>query len=387
MPSHRTTLQHALLLLLLLCLAATLLGCSEDPSFAEGKSAYQIALENGFVGTEAEWLESLKPDTPPAIVDVTVQNGNVIVTYNDGTRQNLGTLLLETEDALSFLLLPDNTYAVTAASTAINGEITVPATYRNLPVTRVLRRGFANCTYLFSLTLPDSITAIGENALVGCENLISLSIPFIGATAADTAGGYLGFLFGGSSAVQNGSRVPASLERLTVTAATSLAPDALSGCQHLSVISLPNTLATVGFGALTGCESLTSLTLPFLGSTPADQETACIGYLFGATSYTKHTEVVPESLSALTLTAATKIAPFAFYAVSNLRTVTLPPTLTFIGEFAFGACALQGVSFAATTGWQTSTGEPITPGTPSENATLLTDTLRAKEWQRTASPD
>lgn len=27
---------------------------------ADGKSAYQIALDNGFEGTEAEWLESLK---------------------------------------------------------------------------------------------------------------------------------------------------------------------------------------------------------------------------------------------------------------------------------------------------------------------------------------
>ena len=26
----------------------------------DGKSAYQIALDNGFVGTETEWLESLK---------------------------------------------------------------------------------------------------------------------------------------------------------------------------------------------------------------------------------------------------------------------------------------------------------------------------------------
>ena len=28
-----------------------------------GKSAYQIALDNGFVGTEAEWLASLKADS------------------------------------------------------------------------------------------------------------------------------------------------------------------------------------------------------------------------------------------------------------------------------------------------------------------------------------
>lgn len=30
----------------------------------QGKSAYEIAVENGFQGTEEEWLESLKGDTP-----------------------------------------------------------------------------------------------------------------------------------------------------------------------------------------------------------------------------------------------------------------------------------------------------------------------------------
>ena len=29
-----------------------------------GKSAYEIAVENGFVGTPAQWLESLKGSTP-----------------------------------------------------------------------------------------------------------------------------------------------------------------------------------------------------------------------------------------------------------------------------------------------------------------------------------
>lgn len=29
---------------------------------ADGKSAYEVAVDNGFVGTEAEWLASLKGD-------------------------------------------------------------------------------------------------------------------------------------------------------------------------------------------------------------------------------------------------------------------------------------------------------------------------------------
>lgn len=32
------------------------------PAGADGKSAYEVALDNGFEGTEEEWLESLKAD-------------------------------------------------------------------------------------------------------------------------------------------------------------------------------------------------------------------------------------------------------------------------------------------------------------------------------------
>lgn len=34
-----------------------------------GESAYNIAVKNGFVGTEAEWIESLKGKTPIKGVD------------------------------------------------------------------------------------------------------------------------------------------------------------------------------------------------------------------------------------------------------------------------------------------------------------------------------
>lgn len=32
--------------------------------FKAGKSAYEIALDNGFIGTEKEWLQSLQGETP-----------------------------------------------------------------------------------------------------------------------------------------------------------------------------------------------------------------------------------------------------------------------------------------------------------------------------------
>ena len=54
------TARKLLALCLLFALSLTLLSCSETPPFEGGKTAYEIAVENGFVGSEAEWLQSLK---------------------------------------------------------------------------------------------------------------------------------------------------------------------------------------------------------------------------------------------------------------------------------------------------------------------------------------
>ena len=37
---------------------------------APGKSAYEIAVENGFEGTEEEWLESLKGNNDLDVVEI-----------------------------------------------------------------------------------------------------------------------------------------------------------------------------------------------------------------------------------------------------------------------------------------------------------------------------
>ena len=49
-----------------------------------GKSAYEIALAHGFVGTEAEWLESLKVKMPNLSGVVSALQGKNIL-INSGT--------------------------------------------------------------------------------------------------------------------------------------------------------------------------------------------------------------------------------------------------------------------------------------------------------------
>lgn len=72
---------------------------------AQGKSAYEIAVENGFEGTVEEWLESLvgakgdpgvkgDPGTDGKSITSTEinANGELILTYSDGSTANVGVV-------------------------------------------------------------------------------------------------------------------------------------------------------------------------------------------------------------------------------------------------------------------------------------------------------
>ena len=68
-------------------------------SGSAGKSAYEIAVDNGFVGTETEWLESLKGSDGKdgkSISTITKDDdNNLIVTFTDGSTQNIGKLSVD----------------------------------------------------------------------------------------------------------------------------------------------------------------------------------------------------------------------------------------------------------------------------------------------------
>ena len=73
----------------------------KNSSVTAGKSAYEIAVDNGFVGTETEWLESLKGEQGEpgrSITGITTdENNNVIVTFSDNSTQNIGQLNIDVQ--------------------------------------------------------------------------------------------------------------------------------------------------------------------------------------------------------------------------------------------------------------------------------------------------
>ncbi len=139
-------------------------------------------------------------------------------------------------------------------------------------VTKIGGYMFENCVNLKTLTIPDSVTEIEEYALRGCVGLTELTIPFVGAsrTAQNTYDAVLGYAFGRTNEdginqffeFSDGSlngyvyAIPASLEKVTVTDAPSIALGAFSNCTSLKEIILGNTTAELKDFILYGIDSL-----------------------------------------------------------------------------------------------------------------------------------
>ncbi|MQN82989.1 leucine-rich repeat domain-containing protein, partial [Segatella copri] len=84
-------------------------------------------------------------------------------------------------------------------------------------------RAFYGCSGLTSLTIPSSVTSIGEGAFYGCSGLTSLIIP---------------------------------------SSVTEIGELAFYGCSGLTSLTIPSGVTSIGYDAFYGCSGLTSLTIP-----------------------------------------------------------------------------------------------------------------------------
>ena len=60
---------------------------------------------------------------------------------------------------------------MTDCNQAAVGEVEIPATYEGLPVTSIGHSAFYFCDNLTSITIPESVTSIGDHAFDGCTSL------------------------------------------------------------------------------------------------------------------------------------------------------------------------------------------------------------------------
>lgn len=124
-------------------------------------------------------------------------------------------------------------------------DITIPETYKNIPVTGIGENAFDYCENLHSVILPESLISIEKGAFSNCLNLEEINIPAsvqsIDASAFENCTGLRNVLFEAGSKLQY------------------IGTKAFSGCISLVSITLPKGVNIQFNSAFTYCTSLTSI--------------------------------------------------------------------------------------------------------------------------------
>ena len=287
----------------------------------------------------------------------------------------------------------DRTYDYSELTSVIIPE-SVTYNDQTYSVTTIYWDAFHGCTNLTSITIPNSITSIGDWAFAGCSSLTSITIPnrvtSIGHSVFSYCSGLTSIIIpDGVTTIENSTFDGCSgLTSITIPdGVTSIGVQAFQYCRGLTSITIPNSVTTIREYAFYGCTGLTSITIPDGVTTIGDDAFYNVanvvysgtaigapwgarsmnGYVDGDLVYSDATKTtllacyntatgmitIPNSvmtiseyafygctgLTSITIpNSVTTIGEYAFYGCSGLTSITIPDGVTSIGEFAFGGC-------------------------------------------------
>ncbi|OUV57839.1 MAG: hypothetical protein CBC73_00075 [Flavobacteriales bacterium TMED113] len=252
---------------------------------------------------------------------------------------------------------------ITDCYVSARGELVIPATIDGKPVTSIGGDAFVD-SRLTSITIPNSVTSIGDFAFYDCASLTSITIPnsvtSIGVGALESCTSLTTIEVGAENV--NYTDVNGVLFNKEKTdllnypagkggnyaipdSVTSIEEGAFGGCTSMTSITIPDGVTSIGGAAFYECTSLTSITIPD-GVTSIGNDT-----FWSCTSLTSIT--IPDgvtsigngafdgcrSLTSITIPDnVTSIGLFSFHDCTSLTNITIPESVTSIGERAFANC-------------------------------------------------
>ncbi len=225
-----------------------------------------------------------------------------------------------TSGDFEYTLNDDGTAEITKY-TGTAAELVIPAALDGHPVTSLGSRAIHQIRNLTSVTIPDSVRRICENAITTCYDLTSVTIP----------------------------------EGVVI-----IGDGAFSHCYKLTEVAIPDSVTEVGFNPWYGCQKLTSIHVSpsqpilkvvdgVLYSKDGGRLICCpVGLKYTSFDIPRGTITIGKlaffecaALTTVTIPDSVKrIESEAFWYCQSLRNVTIPDTVAYIGSSAFSHCGV-----------------------------------------------
>ena len=244
--------------------------------------------------------------------------------------------IIESEGLAYRVNSDQKTCIITGIGTCKDTDLYIPQKIDGYDVTEIAESAFSNCSQLISVTVPNHVKKIGHWAFYQCNNLTTLSIPFVGAGNGSNAAINFEYIFGATGSnqsIDDRDHAPESLKTVIVTGSGFIHTGAFMQCRNITSITLTGTIIEIHDGAFSGCSGLTELILP--DSVEEIRSQAFMGC-------NKLTQIkLPNSLKSL--------GNEAFRNCSRLTDIVVPKSVTAFGNSAFQNCtALKSFFYCGT---------------------------------------